>query len=229
MIGYVKKWHEFQHYKDRSPPWIKLQKKLLDDFEFSKLPLASRALAPLLWLLASEETDGSVRVDIDWLAFRLRWHEKEVSDGLSGLINKGFLIVDSVLLATCYQDAMPETETETEICTPNGVLVDDDEKVKSKANSTPVQKIVDLYHELLPTLRKVEKITSARRSSVCQRWRTDLPSLDAWKNYFTDVSRSPFLLGRGPSRANGKPWVCDFEWLCKEGNFAKVLEGKYHS
>ena len=46
-----KNWHSFQHYKDRDPTWIKLHKKLLDDYEFQSLPLASRALAPMLWLL----------------------------------------------------------------------------------------------------------------------------------------------------------------------------------
>ena len=29
---HIKNWGEFQHYKKRNPPWIKLHKKLLDDF-----------------------------------------------------------------------------------------------------------------------------------------------------------------------------------------------------
>jgi DNA-binding NarL/FixJ family response regulator len=33
--GYsVKNFERFQHYKDRSPPWIKLYNELLDDYEF---------------------------------------------------------------------------------------------------------------------------------------------------------------------------------------------------
>ena len=32
-----KDWGEFQHYKDRSPPWIKLHKKILDNADFSPL------------------------------------------------------------------------------------------------------------------------------------------------------------------------------------------------
>jgi hypothetical protein len=54
MLIVPNNWAELQHYKDRSPPWIKLHKKLLDNFEFQSLPVASRALAPMLWLLASE-------------------------------------------------------------------------------------------------------------------------------------------------------------------------------
>jgi hypothetical protein len=110
----VKNWRVFQHYKDRSPPWIKLQKSLLDDFDFQMLPIASKALAPMLWLLASEHEDGSIDADPRRLSFRLRWPEADIIAGLKPLIFGGFLIVSSGVLAPCLQDATPETETETE-------------------------------------------------------------------------------------------------------------------
>ena len=110
----IKKWADFQHYKNRCPPWIKLQKSILDDFEFACLPIASKALAPLLWLLASESMDGSVRIDADWLAFRLRFTVADIEAGLTPLIDKGFLIVASNTLAPCLQDACLEGEGEGE-------------------------------------------------------------------------------------------------------------------
>lgn len=117
----VNGWHEFQHYKHRSPPWIKLHKKLLDNYDFQCLPLASRALAPMLWLLASESDDGSIELDLIKLAFRLRTSEKDIKEALIPLIDKGFMIDASGVLAQCYQDAIPEksrdrVETETDIC-----------------------------------------------------------------------------------------------------------------
>lgn len=114
IVARVKNWLDHQHYKDRSPPWIKLQRSLLDDFDFQCLPLASKALAPMIWLLASESKDGEVRIDPEFLAFRLRWSESDVRDGLTPLIDKGFLIVASEALAECLQDACLETEAETE-------------------------------------------------------------------------------------------------------------------
>jgi hypothetical protein len=110
----VKNWRVFQHYKDRSPPWIKLQKSLLDDYDFQCLPLASKALAPMLWLLASESDDGSIPSDVTKLAFRLRWPEKDIRAGLTPLIAKGFLVGASNALAGCKQVATSETEGETE-------------------------------------------------------------------------------------------------------------------
>ena len=109
-----KKWAEFQHYKDRSPPWIKLHRGLLDNREFICLPLASKALAPLLWLLASESKDGSFDADVGELAFRLRMSEQDVAAGLKPLIDKGFFLDASTMLAPCLQVATPETEREAE-------------------------------------------------------------------------------------------------------------------
>lgn len=112
---HVKNWRKFQHYKGRTPPWIKLERALLDDFDFACLPLASKALAPMIWLLASESEGGEIRDDVSWIAFRLRWPESDVQEGLTPLIEKGFLIRASNALADCKQDACAEVEADTEI------------------------------------------------------------------------------------------------------------------
>lgn len=109
-----KKWAEFQHYKDRSPPWIKLHRELLNNRDFMCLPLASKALAPLLWLLASESKTGAFEADLDELEFRLRISKKDIAEGLKPLIDKGFFIDASGMLADCLRDAIPEREKETE-------------------------------------------------------------------------------------------------------------------
>lgn len=132
MILIPKNWKTFQHYKDRSPPWVKLHKNLLDDRDFMRLPIASKALAPLLWLLASESKDGSFDASMDELSFRLRLTQKELTDGLKPLIDNGFFLDASTMLAPCLQVAVPETEGETEkrqsraiaLPTPDGVSDD---------------------------------------------------------------------------------------------------------
>lgn len=114
MLLQPKNWAVFQHYKDRCPPWIKLHRDLLNDRVFMRLPIASKALAPLLWLLASETKDGQFDGSLDELVFRLHITPKEYEDGLKPLIDKGFFTIASGVLAECYQDAIPETEGETE-------------------------------------------------------------------------------------------------------------------
>lgn len=108
MILKPKNWDAFQHYKDRSPPWIKLHKSILDDRVFMRLPTASKALAPLMWLLASENGGGEFDASIEELEFRLRMSRVEIEKGLKPLIDNGFFIVASRVLAECLQVAVPE-------------------------------------------------------------------------------------------------------------------------
>ncbi len=114
----IKGWGDFQHYKERNPPWIKLHKKLLDNYQFHCLHVASKALAPLLWLLASESNTGSIDKEPEEICFRLRMTKEEFFFALNPLITSGFVIVEqdaSEVLADCKRDAMPETEREKEL------------------------------------------------------------------------------------------------------------------
>ncbi len=112
-----KNWNSFQHYKDRKPAWIKLHHALLDDYKFFCLPLASRALAPCIWLLASEYEGGEIDATAAELSFRLHMTEGELCEALNPLIEAGFLTVEQVAsntLAERYQDAIPEKRRDRE-------------------------------------------------------------------------------------------------------------------
>lgn len=115
MAGHVsvKNFERFQHYKTRSPPWIKLYNSLLDDYEFAALPDASKAHLLAIMLLASRY-DNHIPADPVWLQRRIN---ATTPLELQTLIKLGFLIPDqecSKMLATCLQLAMPERETEGE-------------------------------------------------------------------------------------------------------------------
>jgi hypothetical protein len=114
MLLQPKNWAVFQHYKDRCPPWIKLHRDLLNDRSYMRLPLASKALAPMLWLLASESKDGVFDGSLDELVFRLHITEKDYQAGVKPLIDNNFFTVVSGVLAERLQTAIPERETETE-------------------------------------------------------------------------------------------------------------------
>ena len=112
----VKGWSEFQHYKHRKPPWIRLYRKLLDDLEWHRLSVASRALAPLLWLLASEYEDGKIDASEEKLAFRFRLPVTELREAIKPLIDTGFFIIASGALAECKPVASLEKEREKQRC-----------------------------------------------------------------------------------------------------------------
>ena len=101
----VKNWDKFQHYKHRSPPWIKLHQSLLSDYDFQCLRDASKAHLILLWLWASNH-DGAVPNDPLYLKRCLGLRS---APDLKGFIKQGFLISNaSNALSTSKQSADTE-------------------------------------------------------------------------------------------------------------------------
>jgi hypothetical protein len=84
----VKNWEKFQHYHDRNPPWIKLHRALLDDYEFSCLNDVNKAHLMLIWLFASQN-DGRIPEDAKFLQRKL---SLERPPNLQFLIDHGLLI-----------------------------------------------------------------------------------------------------------------------------------------
>lgn len=119
----IKNWSEFQHYKDRNPPWIKLHRALLDDYAFAALPDAQKAHLVLLWLFAASQAGGRIPNDAPFLSRKLGTTEQIE---LEALVAAGFLIPEqtaSDAIAECKQGASEalalarsrESESESEV------------------------------------------------------------------------------------------------------------------
>lgn len=175
-----KNWSSFQHYRDRKPAWIKLHHSLLDDFDFHCLPLASRALAPCLWLLASEYQNGTIEASVEQIAFRIRSTPDEVRSAIIPLIEKGFFSDASGLLAGCYQNASLERERETEI---------EEENVENTGNSL-LAPFAPNERSGGPAAKPAPKPKSPRGSR--------LP--DDWKPSEADIAFADERIGRDAAR-----------------------------
>jgi hypothetical protein len=118
-----------------------------------RLPIASKAIAPMLWLLASESKDGVFDGSLDELVFRLHITPKEYQDGVKPLIDNDFFILVSGVLAERKQVAIPETEGETET------------ETKKKATSVaPPIGVSDSVWQEFKTLRKAKKAPITQRA-----------------------------------------------------------------
>lgn len=201
-----KNWRDFQHYKDRNPPWIRLHKRLLDDFDFYSLPIASKALAPMLWLLASESVSGVISLSIQKIAFRVRMSEHDLSAALKPLLDGGFFEMeqdDSAVLAEGLRHAVPmhcitETSTEAEtsqvtpplapLTTTAPVVVLPAEKSKPAEGETALQtkcrETWSAYANAYLQRYRVEPVRNATVSSqikqLVQRIGPDAPSVAAF-------------------------------------------------
>lgn len=110
----IKNWSKHQHFKDRTPPWIKLYREILDDPDWHDLDGSSVKVLVSLWLIASEdETHCGVLPNSRKLAFRLRINEVKLNQELNKLTQ--WLIRDDIApISEGYRVDAPETETETE-------------------------------------------------------------------------------------------------------------------
>lgn len=97
--------------------------------------------------------------------------------------------------------------------------------VSGANNGCPHQEIISLYHELCPTLPRVRQWTPKRQKQLRARWLSskDYQDTEWWREFFKYIAgKCPHLTGK-----NDRQWTADLEWICKEENFVKIVEGRY--
>jgi hypothetical protein len=106
-------WEKHQHYKKRTPPWIKLHRKLLANPVFLRSSGDAVKVINVVWLVASEN-GGVVEKSPADLAFIYHLQEDALAESLIYWHNNDFLKCASNVLAWCKRSACLETETEAE-------------------------------------------------------------------------------------------------------------------
>ena len=93
-------------------------------------------------------------------------------------------------------------------------------KEEYKEEKIDCQEVADAFNETCVSLPRVLKLTNKRKkaiNSILKKY-----SLEELKNIFKKVEDSSFLNG------NSDKWSgATFDWLLKESNFIKVMEGNY--
>ncbi len=67
---------------------------------------------------------------------------------------------------------------------------------------------------------KMQRLTPARKTALQARLK-EVDGLDGWIVAMDKAAASDFLSGRSGG------WIANFDWLCKQANFTKLLEGNY--
>lgn len=92
-----------------------------------------------------------------------------------------------------------------------------DSKVKE---SIDYDGIKDAYNTLCPSLPSVKSLSDARKKAI--RARLNQYSIEDVHEAFRKAEASDFLKGK-----NDRNWTATFDWLIKDANMAKVLDGNY--
>lgn len=96
-----------------------------------------------------------------------------------------------------------------------------DKNVKNdKKEDICYQQIADMYNNTCVSFPRLTKLSDARKKAIKARLRTY--TADDLQKAFTLAEQSDFLKG-----ANNRNWSATFDWMLKDTNLAKILDGNY--
>lgn len=82
--------------------------------------------------------------------------------------------------------------------------------------------IKDLFNDICVSFPKVTKLSDQRKKTLKARLNTY--NIDDFERLFKLAEQSDFLKGK-----NNKDWQANFDWMIKDANMAKVLDGNYNN
>ena len=91
---------------------------------------------------------------------------------------------------------------------------------RTKKDSVDYQQIADMYNDTCVSFPRITKLSEARKKAI--KARLNKYSKDDFKKLFELAEGSSFLKGE-----NGRNWSANFDWMMKDANFAKILDGNY--
>jgi hypothetical protein len=86
------------------------------------------------------------------------------------------------------------------------------------------QAAIDKYHEICPTLPKVQILSDKRKKGL--KALISIHGMDGFEKALRLIQESDFLTGRAPT---GRPWTCNIDWILDQKNFIKIIEGNYRN
>jgi len=98
---------------------------------------------------------------------------------------------------------------------------DEGESAESTRKAMDFSKIVNLYNQICKSFPSVKSVTEARKKAIRARFSAGFTE-DDFRTMFEKAEGSRFLKG-----GNDRNWTADFDWMLKDSNMAKILEGKY--
>jgi hypothetical protein len=222
----VKKFAEYQHYKDRNPPWIKLHAVLLDDYKFTQLADEDKWLLVGLFLLASR-TDNHIPNDPNFIQSRLSMKKKPRVDLL---LQMGFLEVEqdaSKVLQSQEQvvsmsgrseeERRGETEkSREETASPTSLGAESEDDKDSPSNLHANREWVMAWWNDLAAKTGIAQV----REITDTRWRR-CRTVAIWDRA-GEIEEA--LLASRFCREGG--WF-SFDWVTKRVNMHKLIEGNY--
>jgi predicted phage replisome organizer len=99
-------------------------------------------------------------------------------------------------------------------------IEEDKDKDLDKEKKIDCQQIADMYNSICISFPKLRSLSDARRKAIKARLNTYTE--DDFRTVFENAEASSFLKG-----SNDRNWTATFDWMIKDTNMVKILEGNY--
>ena len=95
-----------------------------------------------------------------------------------------------------------------------------DKEEGDKKEKIDYQQIADMYNDTCVSFPRLTKLSESRKKAI--RARLNQYTVEDFKKTFELAEESDFLKG-----SNGRNWTATFDWMIKDANMAKILDGNY--
>lgn len=114
----------------------------------------------------------------------------------------------------------PPREKELEIEKEIDREIEIESEERRKTNKIDYQQIADMYNNTCVSFPRLSKLSESRKKAIKARLQTY--SVEDFQRMFEMAECSSFLKG-----ANNRNWSATFDWMVKDANMAKILDGNY--
>lgn len=92
---------------------------------------------------------------------------------------------------------------------------------KEQREEIHYQQIADMYNEICISYPRIRSLSEARKKAIKARIKSGY-TINDFKEIFERAEQSTFLKG-----GNDRNWSATFDWMLKDANAVKILEGNY--
>ena len=118
-------------------------------------------------------------------------------------------------VTNCYTEIEKEIEKERE-------KEKEIETEKSESKKVDYELIVRMYNDTCVSFPRITTLSDARKKAI--KARLNKYSIEDIQRAFNLAEASDFLKGN-----NGRNWSANFDWIIKDTNIAKILDGNYNN
>lgn len=170
---------------------------------------------------------GSLQYLADWTNST----KQGVTKCLKSLVEKGYIVKSDKIIngvKFCEYYATEFNEVLNKVAYPMQQSLTGDMQQSLTNNISPdnlkknidYKHIKDMFNDICISFPRLTVLTDKRKQAIKARLNTY--TVEQFEAMFRKAESSSFLKGK-----NARNWQANFDWLIKDSNFAKVLEGNY--